>query len=158
MNKKFEFGFKDFNPPYIIPELGSLKINLFFAPQKEGLASKSMEIQSNAHGNAKYIVPLRGEGYNPEAIYDKKLISYNFKITPNPIKDKAKLIITIFENQDKPIVFNLFDLSGKSIDSFSINSPRSGEYTIDLDLSNYDAGMYYISDQAGNYFLRFLKN
>ncbi|MEI6089639.1 MAG: FG-GAP-like repeat-containing protein [bacterium] len=156
MNKKLEFGIKNYSPPYTIPEAGSLKIMLFFTAQKEGLASKTLEISSNAFGKAKFTVPLKGPGINPNSVNDWNSYTYNFYIIPNPLKDKAKLIINIKENRSIPVKLNLFDLSGKLLNSYKTNSAAVGEYVINVDFSNYDAGMYYLSDEDSINFLRFL--
>ncbi len=156
MNKKSEFGLKDFNPPYIIPMSETLKVNLFFTAQKEGLATKSLEITSNSFGSSKFRVPLEGTGYNPDAVNDIDFKSYNFYITPNPVKDKAKLIINIKETLKSPFRLNLYDFSGKVLDSYETKSQAIGEYVIELNFSAYSTGMYYIADEKGTNFLRFL--
>jgi hypothetical protein len=57
-----------------------------------------------------------------------------------------------------PLKLFLYDLSGKMLDAINTNYTLVGEYNIDVNMAKYEPGMYYISDEDGVNYLRFLIN
>jgi hypothetical protein len=70
------------------------------------------------------------------------------QISPNPATTTANVIVNI----DKPSVveLNLVNMLGQVVYSNSMNLSYAGMHKVRLDVTGYDAGIYFVSVKAGN--------
>lgn len=70
------------------------------------------------------------------------------QISPNPATTTANVIVNI----DKPSIveLNLVNMLGQVVYSNSMNLSYAGMHKVSLDVTGYDAGIYFVSVKAGN--------
>ena len=72
------------------------------------------------------------------------ITSQHFHIYPNP----SEGVFTIAVDRQEPMLYNLYDVTGKNILNQVPLNTNNLKYT--LDLSNYQTGVYFIQIQSVN--------
>ena len=116
----------------------------------------------NTEGGAKapdgtYFWTLKAEGSDNKT-YMKEgsvlLLRHAAEAIPNPVRDRVK--VKVYDQLDPPIEVRVFSAFGQLVMDRSFND---GDNII-LNLSGLPGGIYFIkvTDGAGNYFVRIIKN
>lgn len=101
---------------------------------------------------------LAAKSLNQETIpsFNQVLIS----ISPNPTNTKSKVSLTLQNKGDYSL--EIIDLHGKTIDKYTIGEINSSnQIDVDVDLSNFESGMYLIGIKKGGVIIetsRIVKN
>jgi len=94
----------------------------------------------NWSGNDK--IPISAE--ETSRIESDFTLSQNY---PNPAIDNTEINYTITRNST--IVFEVFDVTGKSVYKLNEGLKTAGRHQIDLNVSDFQAGIYYYTIKAG---------
>ncbi len=109
------------------------------AIQSIGQASVIGNFNANSYVLSQgFIHPVSGENKTI-----KKSIELQANIYPNPVVDKV--VITIVDKVASPVLVEICDLLGKRV----YNEKFSPAQTIELYLSNYNSGFYFIKINTG---------
>lgn len=76
-------------------------------------------------------------------VNDQTPFSVGTSLYPNPATQSATLAITSFKKQD--VLVRVYDVMGKLVQSFSNSLPQSGVYNLEMNLSNYTKGVYFVN-------------
>lgn len=97
-------------------------------------------------GSTQLVLPNGFEVYIPVGITDPDNSSFEVKIYPNPMDNQATL--EIIDGEDQPMVFNLYDVLGKKVQSKTLK----GNTTVTIEREGLSSGVYLyrLSDIEGN--------
>lgn len=70
-------------------------------------------------------------------------------IFPNPVYNLATISFSL--NQSQKVSLNIFDMSGRVVTILADASFEQGDYEMEWNVSNMNAGIYFLRFEAGNY-------
>ena len=79
---------------------------------------------------------------------ENKAISYRLSVFPNPASTDAKIL---FDNEvERNIIIILTDVLGKTVSEIYANKLSEGFHEFDVNLSNFDKGLYFLTVSSNN--------
>ena len=79
---------------------------------------------------------------------NEKVVSYRLSIFPNPASTDAKIL---FDNEtERNISIKLTDVLGKTVKEIYANKLSKGVHEFDVNLSDFDKGLYFLSVSSNN--------
>ena len=77
-----------------------------------------------------------------------KAVSYRLSVFPNPTSTDAKVL---FDNEaERNIIIVLTDVLGKTISEIYSNKLSKGFHEFDINLSDFDKGLYFLTVSSNN--------
>ena len=84
----------------------------------------------------------------PATRYENKAISYRLSVFPNPASTDAKIL---FDNEvERNIIIILTDVLGKTVSEIYANKLSKGFHEFDVNLSDFDKGLYFLTVSSNN--------
>ena len=102
---------------------------------------------TSAYGNNLYVDNVNINGLSPSTGVIQSEMTSSINIYPNPITSKADIGFTLGKDEDVSIV--MYNLLGETVFSNSLGEMNQGSHTIKLDAQNLNAGIYFITLNAG---------
>jgi hypothetical protein len=83
------------------------------------------------------------------SVYDNldSRVSDLISIIPNPVKDRAKVILNLLNSDDVEI--NLVDVSGRNVLGIASGSAGEGTNEYDMNLGGISSGVYFLTVRIG---------
>jgi len=103
---------------------------------------------TSAYGNNLYIDNVNITGLNTTTGITVNDMLTSISIYPNPITNKADIAFNLAIDADITIV--MYNLLGETVFSNSLGEMNQGAHSIKLDAQNLNAGIYFISLNAGS--------
>jgi hypothetical protein len=96
-------------------------------------------------------------GQNTASINEAE-IANNFTVYPNPVSDELNIDFKLSETSD--VIINVYDITGKLVDSRSLGLTSQGAHTLSIDVSLWNSGIYQLSitTNSGISTEKFIKN
>ncbi|GAA0717724.1 hypothetical protein GCM10009430_14980 [Aquimarina litoralis] len=110
----------------------------------------SLFLNSESEGNFKrsiisgFVVGDVYKSMNTEEINTPITTEKSLTITPNSVKDKAILTLTVYPNNSDQITLAIYDISGKRIKDFVIPTNQNSKYDISNNLQSLSRGIYLL--------------
>ncbi len=107
------------------------------------------EYVSNGSSNNFYLDDIRiGEMGSMSMKSEIKDVSYRLTIYPNPANTDVRII---FDNEkERNVTITLTDILGKKISDIYTNALIEGVHSFDVNLSNFDKGLYFLNISNNN--------
>ncbi len=86
-------------------------------------------------------------GGAPVAISQKKTFRMKMSVTPNPLRDKAKIMFSL--TKESRVSIYLYDVTGRRVKLLTDKEYGAGEHYIDADFSALPPGVYFVRLNAG---------
>ena len=157
-----------FNPAYSISPEQTAHSGLYdsdFKPTDKDWMEDSLLINTNlSHSNVRfkfeYVTKGASNNFYLDNIrigrmgslsmksYENKAISYRLSVFPNPASTDAKIL---FDNEvERNIIIILTDVLGKTVSEIYANKLSKGFHEFDVNLSNFDKGLYFLTVSSNN--------
>ena len=157
----------DEDPEFIDPENDDFHIYDYSPCCNEGhkfidisgtlLKSPNTDFDGEARPDNFYMIPDIGADEHPfpEGINNPSGSYYDISVYPNPCTDITRLRFTTHDSQftthdSRLMSIDLYSISGRKIRELANENQMSGEYEIEVDVSDFPVGVYFIQMQAGD--------
>lgn len=100
----------------------------------------NVEIHDNASGCSS--IEEVEEVCNVIPLVRKPLLSFEILISPNPFSDK--IILNVSNNEYRILDFELIDLTGSKVKSFTIQNSDPENHEMEIDLNDLGSGVYLL--------------
>ncbi len=96
--------------------------------------------------------------FDPVAVFIGNNQNPSINVYPNPIRGDATLIY--ISTDENPLTIDIIDITGRTVDSFTMNTIETGENNLLLNTSRLSRGLYFIRATEGQkeYHLEFVKD
>jgi hypothetical protein len=108
-------------------------------------------VNSNGAGFGLFVALAGGGGLIPLPLVvgvENDEVFANLNVYPNPATNVANVLINLNETSDVNI--NVFDISGKMIESQSYGNLSTGAHLFNFDVNKYNQGLYFFEVSSGN--------
>jgi beta-glucanase (GH16 family) len=129
-------------PNFSVKQGGSLEARIGTIP---GSAQSTDEELPRSENNQ---FPLHMQGHsNMQVVSEKAVVQDVFTVSPNPIVNTAHINYSIAKQA--PVKITLYNMMGITQAELVNENQFAGEYTYELDASNYNAGTYLLVFESG---------
>jgi hypothetical protein len=130
--------------PSIIPQGGFKEIEVTYEPTSDGNYSAALIIYSNSIDNPEHIIKLSAQTASSVFETDGRIKDvFKMDVSPNPVSDYAEISYELHSNTAH-IKISIIDNNSKTIETFLDKNTNKGIYSIKLNTSYYNSGVYHI--------------
>ena len=140
------------NLPALLPYLGSVRIKLCFAPNKNGVLQDSLVFVSNAANAQRTSVYLQGTGTGATAIEPASAMPKAFALMqnyPNPFNPSTTIRYSLPHKSQ--VLLTVYNTLGQEVASLVNGDIDAGYHEVKFDGSTLASGVYFYRLQTGTF-------
>ncbi|MEM1358183.1 MAG: family 16 glycosylhydrolase [Bacteroidota bacterium] len=96
----------------------------------------------SSNGDTYYYDNLDSYAAPPVSIFQSPVLDFPLSLSPNPTQEKTTINFTL--DTPQPVTISVLDASGKTVQQLPVYPAVVGEQSIQLELSNLSAGLYFV--------------
>jgi hypothetical protein len=140
------------NLPALLPYLGSVRIKLCFAPNKNGVLQDSLVFVSNASNARRATVYLQGTGTGATSVEPTREMPKAFALSqnyPNPFNPSTSIRYALPHKSQ--VLLAVYNTLGQQVATLVQGLKEAGSYEVKFDGTALASGVYFYRLQTSNY-------